>query len=186
VPGGHLLGLRRKGASGGMSDVEFEKFVESLSKRTSRELGLEEKLNPVSKAAWTFFCPQCRTPRALRMSASPWKLRHVFQVGLTTVVFALLASPWLSWKGIVAFVPFWMVFEAVYRLKLRNELCCRNCGLDPLLYLTDVNRARDEMMEFWKKKYQECGLEFPPAPETLARARVAARRKAARSPSTRH
>jgi hypothetical protein len=69
--------------------------------------------------------------------------------------------PWLQWKGVFSFLPLWIVFEVSYRTRVRADIRCRSCGFDPLLYLVDVQKAREEIREHWKKKFQEKGIPFP-------------------------
>jgi hypothetical protein len=111
-------------------------------------------------SVWSFYCPQCKVPRKVPYKPSP-SLKHYAQVGLTAVVFTMATWNWFTWKGIVAFLPIWVVFETVYRSKLRAALGCEACGFDPILYLVDVKRARREIEEHWKKKFQEKGIPYP-------------------------
>ena len=110
---------------------------------------------------YAFFCPLCRAQRKLPEHPDPWSPRSILQIGLCTAVFALAASPWLGFKGWVAFVPFWMVFEIVYRLRMRAKLRCGECGFDPVLYLSDVQRARREVESHWRRRFEEQGIPYP-------------------------
>jgi hypothetical protein len=112
---------------------------------------------------WSFYCPQCKIPRKIPYKARP-TLKHYAQVGLTALVFVLMTWNWFTWKGIVAFVPMWVVFEALYRTKVRAALSCENCGFDPILYLVDVKRARRDIEDHWKKRFEEKGIPYPSAP----------------------
>ena len=100
------------------------------------------------------------------MSIQPkpgWK--HFVQIMITAMFFTLVTWKFFEWKGIVSFVPFWIVFETVYRLKVRVEMSCPYCGFDPYLYLTDVKKARAEIENFWRLKFKERGIPFPGDPE---------------------
>jgi hypothetical protein len=90
------------------------------------------------------------------------------QVGLTAIFFMLVAWPIFNWKGIVSFLPIWLVFETVYRMKTRSALLCPHCGFDPILYLSDAPKARAEITAHWRKKFAEKGIPFPgdPLPES--------------------
>lgn len=112
---------------------------------------------------YTFFCPSCRKERRLPFQPKP-TLNHFFQLGLTTGVTTILLWPWFDWKGIFMFVPLWAVFEFYYRLRVRTKLACPDCGFDPYLYLTDVQRARKEMETYWRKKFAEKGIPYPGDP----------------------
>src|ERR1700722_16520820 len=87
-----------------------------------------------NNSVWSFYCPQCKVPRKVPYRPSPG-IKHYAQVGLTAVVFAMATWNWFTWKGIVVFLPFWVVFETIYRSKLRAALGCEGCGFDPILYL---------------------------------------------------
>ena len=110
---------------------------------------------------WSFFCPQCKIPRRVPYRPKP-SVKHYAQVALTSVVFMLLTWNWFFWKGLVVFVPFWIIFEAVYRGRMRAALSCENCGFDPVLYLVDTKRARVEIQDHWKKKFEDRGIAYPP------------------------
>jgi hypothetical protein len=68
---------------------------------------------------------------------------------------------WMSWKGIVSFVPFWTIFELGYRWKMRAALGCPQCGFDPYLFLVDAKWARKEIEAHWRKKFAEKGIPYP-------------------------
>lgn len=111
--------------------------------------------------SWSFFCPLCRTSRRIAYQPFPGTLRHYFQVGLTAAFFSLMTWKWLSWKGMVSFIPFWIVFEAYYRARMRTDLNCPHCGFDPYLYLIDNQKALVEIENHWRKKFEEKGIPFP-------------------------
>ena len=113
------------------------------------------------KDIWSFYCPQCKIPRKVPYRPQP-SAKNYAQVGLTAVVFTLLTWNWFTWKGLVAFVPLWVIFETIYRSRMRAALNCENCGFDPVLYLVDTQRAREEIQNHWKKKFEERGIPYPP------------------------
>jgi len=100
---------------------------------------------------WQFYCPFCGITRRLALSPRP-QVRHGIQVALTTVFLMALLWPVFGIKGIVLFVPLWVGFEVLYRMRVRAEMSCLECGFDPYLYLSDIPRARLQMEEFWKNK----------------------------------
>lgn len=53
------------------------------------------------------------------------------------------------------FLPFWILFEVAYRLKVRADAICSYCGFDPYLYLVDVPKARAQVEAFWASKLGE-------------------------------
>jgi hypothetical protein len=120
-----------------------------------------------SSEIWSFFCPQCKVPRRVPYRAKP-SPRHYMQIGLTAAVFTLATWKWFDWKGIVVFLPLWIVFETLYRSRVRAALGCEQCGFDPILYLVDVKRARQEIENHWKKKFAEKGIPYPIPPSQQA------------------
>lgn len=112
------------------------------------------------KDVWSFYCPQCKVPRRVPYRPKP-SPKHFAQVGLTSIVFTLATWNWFGWKGLVSFVPMWMVFEIIYRARMRSALNCANCGFDPVLYLVDAQRARREIEQHWRRKFEEKGIPYP-------------------------
>jgi hypothetical protein len=112
------------------------------------------------KEVWSFYCPQCKIPRRVPYRSKPG-LKHFSQIGLTAAVVTLATWPWFAWKGAVAFLPLWIVFEVLYRSRVRAALSCEQCGFDPILYLADVKSARREIEAHWKKKFEEKGIPYP-------------------------
>ncbi len=112
------------------------------------------------KQIWAFFCPLCNVPRRIPFQPRPG-FKHLFQIGLTSVVFMLATWSWFEWKGIVSFFPLWTLFEMVYRSRVRAALACNHCGFDPYLYLIDLPRAREVVENHWRKKFAEKGIPYP-------------------------
>ena len=116
-------------------------------------------------ALWSFICPLCRVERRLPLGPRPGTLKHFFQIGLLTVVFAILCWSKLSGRGFIAFIPFWSIFEVLYRWKLRILLPCSQCGFDPYLFSSDVKRAQQEVEHHWRKKFADKGIPYPHDPK---------------------
>lgn len=100
---------------------------------------------------WRFYCPCCGVTRNLKTAPRPG-VRHVFQVALTTALLSVLCWPLFGMKGLLLFIPLWAAFEGVFRLRVRAELACDECGFDPTLYLANTRLARREMETFWKTR----------------------------------
>lgn len=118
---------------------------------------------------WCFYCPLCKLERRIPYRPQPGGFRHFAQIGLLSIVFTMATYPWLSWKGIVAFLPFWTVFEVIYRSRVRAALMCPHCGFDACLFLVDRGKARQEVETYWRKKLEEKGIPYPeakPAPRS--------------------
>ena len=116
---------------------------------------------------WSFYCPNCRSARRLPNRPRP-ALRHYLQIGMTASFFTLLCWHWFSWKGMVSFLPMWMIFETLHRARVRVALYCSNCGFDPYLYLNDVQSARKEVESYWRKKFSEKGIPYPEKNDPLS------------------
>ncbi len=113
-----------------------------------------------SASYWNFFCPLCTMPRRLTICPHV-KKKHFFQVVLTACVFTWMTWPWMHWKGLVVVVPFWTVFEIIYRWRVRVRLPCPQCGFDPYLLLINLQWAQREVETHWKQKFIEKGIPYP-------------------------
>ena len=112
---------------------------------------------------YRFYCPHCGVERRVALSPSP-RPRHYAQIGLLTLVVMLVAWKWWEFKGVIVFLPLWITFESMYRLRARAQMACNQCGFDPYLFLADSDRAKEAIREFWKKKIPEAPapLDGPP------------------------
>lgn len=61
----------------------------------------------------------------------------------------------------MAFVPFWAIFEAIYRMRMRDALVCDECGFDPVLFLVDNKKAAKAVEAHWRKRFEQRGLPYP-------------------------
>jgi hypothetical protein len=125
---------------------EFEEKFSKKYKRSFFDFSLE------SKKGWQFYCPLCGCTRRASQSPTPDRWIHWARVAVTSALLTVFLWPWLKWNGLLTFLPLWIFFEAAFRIRLRAELACDQCGFDPILYLSDVNRARREVDDFWKRK----------------------------------
>lgn len=159
-----------------MATHSHEKLKERIRRRENaralRGLDAIAVLRMASKSIWRerftqdfrFFCPMCSAPRRIGMHPKPGQPIHFVQIGITTLVVAIgmnLRWPWIGVKALVAFIPLWVVFEVIYRAKVRASVTCRKCGFDPVLYLADVDRTRDAIRDHWRKRFEEKGIPFP-------------------------
>jgi hypothetical protein len=78
-------------------------------------------------------------------------MAHHGQIFVLTLVFASIAFPWLSWKGVMAFPIIWAIFESVHKSLYRKDLQCPYCGFDPKWYKKDIKLARQKVEEFLKQ-----------------------------------
>jgi hypothetical protein len=117
---------------------------------------------------YSFYCPLCAVNRRVPYRSRPGGVRQISQIAITAAFFTLVTWELFSWKGIVSFVPFWAVFEFMYRSRMRASLKCHSCGFDPFLCLTDMGQAKAEIDRHWRKKFAEKGIPYPGSvPETL-------------------
>ena len=95
----------------------------------------------IEAANFRFFCVGCNRERTLLPPAKVGSPRFFGHILLTTAFCTVLAWPWLGFKGAAFFViPVGLVFEAVFRLKMRASLRCPDCGFDRIFYLVDKRR----------------------------------------------
>ena len=110
---------------------------------------------------WCFFCPLCKCARRVPFRPRPGGFRQVSQIVLTALFCTLLMWPIFNWKGVIMVVPFWTIFESVYRWRTRVALACPYCGFDPYLFIQDVKLAGQEVDAHWRKKFAEKGVPYP-------------------------
>lgn len=73
----------------------------------------------------------------------------------------MLSWPYFSWKGVVSFIPFWTLFEMIYRIRVRTLLSCETCGFDPYLFRINLKKAGGEVEQHWRKKFAARGIPYP-------------------------
>ena len=114
-----------------------------------------------SRSMFRFHCMQCKRERLLPYPPNPNNFKNYARVALTAVMIALATQHWVKWMGLVSFFPIWIGFEVYYRWRLRSVIACSYCGFDPLLFLVNTGKARDEVEAYWREKYQAKGLKYP-------------------------
>lgn len=124
-------------------------------------LDLKSFWREVERKDFRFYCAGCHKERHLFSPPKVGTATHFFQVSLTTAFFTLVTWPVWEWKGVVAFVPIWIVFEVYFRMKMRAALVCSDCGFDPILYLVDSQKAAQAVEQHWRKKFEERGWAYP-------------------------
>lgn len=87
--------------------------------------------------------------------------RHYTQVVLTTAFFTLVTWRFFEWRGLVSFIPLWLLFETQFRLRVRASMACDTCGFDPYLFMIDTNLAKREIERHWRQKFSEKGIPYP-------------------------
>jgi hypothetical protein len=103
--------------------------------------------NPAMK----FFCPLCRTQRAMTNKLKLSKMNFAQIVLITGAVMAAL-YPIMGLKSLFTFFVVWFSFEASARMRFRKEIACPHCGFDASWYKRDVKVARRLVHEFWDQR----------------------------------
>lgn len=98
-----------------------------------------------------FFCPLCSTKRAFTISPRLTQ-KNYFQIVMMSVFFAMVLYPFMEWRGVFAFFPIWVSFEATIRILFRKEIPCPHCGFDASWYKRDIKVARRIVKEFWASR----------------------------------
>ena len=129
----------------------------------------------IEQAGFKFYCVGCNRERRLNPPARIGSPLFYFQILLSTAILTVITYPWFGLKGVALFViPVGMVFETLYRMKMRAAIVCPDCEFDPVLYLVDKKKAAQQVEQVWRKKFEQRGLEYPdknnqkrsPSPQT--------------------
>lgn len=115
---------------------------------------LEKRIYRFKSASNNFYCPLCRTPRAIMVQPRPSFKNHL-QILLTTSVMVLLFYPIMEWRALVFFFIIWGGLEAFQRLLFKKDVPCPHCGFDASWYKKDVREAKRRVQEFWVTKNAE-------------------------------
>ena len=124
------------------------------SRRIKNWQPLEDRTFRYKKAAMHFFCPLCRTERVIATGHRLTPLNYA-QITLLTGLMTALTFPWIGYKGLYAFFPVWLGFEAVRRVLFSKEVPCPHCGFDASWYKRDVKVARKRVEEFWAGREEQ-------------------------------
>lgn len=107
-----------------------------------------------------FFCPLCRTERAITISPRLTKKNYV-QILLTSIVFGSALFPLMGGKCFFIFFIVWAVFELSIRTDFKKQVPCPHCGFDATWYKKDVKVARQVVKDFWDQKNAELSTKNP-------------------------
>lgn len=103
------------------------------------------------KKRFEFFCPLCCSLQKTRtIDKISWQ--HHLGMAVVTILITLFAWPLFGAKGLSIHLVIWGGFEIMYRLRKRTEFICRNCGFDPFLYKSDVDKMRSEVKSFLQNR----------------------------------
>ena len=110
---------------------------------------LERRPFRFKNAVHKFFCPLCRSERAIscshRMSG-----QNYLQLALSSAVVSMALYPFMGLRSLFSFFVLWAGFELTIRYLFRKEIPCPYCGFDASWYKKDVKVARKLVDEFWQ------------------------------------
>jgi transcription elongation factor Elf1 len=112
---------------------------------------LEKRVYRYKNAATNFFCPLCRTERAVTTSPR-LSLKNYAQITLTSIVLGAALYPLMEVRSFFVFFVVWTVFELTVRSDFKKQVPCPHCGFDATSYKKDVRVARQEVKDFWAQK----------------------------------
>ncbi len=105
--------------------------------------------NPTMK----FFCPLCRTERAMTVKSRLSK-KNYLQIVLTGVVLSMVLYQFLGVRSFISVFFIWAIFELAVRSDFKKQVPCPHCGFDATWYKKDVKVARQKVKEFWDNRDQ--------------------------------
>lgn len=112
---------------------------------------LESRTYRYKNPAMEFFCPLCRTKRAI-ITNPHLTLKNYFQITLLTGLTSMSLWGVMSWRVVFSFFLYWALFEGARRILFRKEIPCPHCGFDASWYKRDVKMARQLVHHFWETK----------------------------------
>ncbi len=131
-------------------------------KTLEKVTGLKSIWKRIESEGFRFYCVGCNRERRLAPPAKAGSPKFFAHILVTASFLTVLTFHWLQIKGFVFFViPVGLVFEAIYRMKMRDALVCPDCAFDPVLYLVDQKKAVRQVEEVWRKKFEEKGFPYP-------------------------
>jgi rubredoxin len=101
--------------------------------------------------AKNFYCPLCRTERAMTISPR-LTAKNYIQILLTSIVVGSMMFPLMGVKCFFIFFVVWTIFELAVRTDFKKQVPCPHCGFDATSYKKDVRVARQEVKDFWIAK----------------------------------
>ena len=109
---------------------------------------LEHRPFKYKKSKMKFYCPLCRSERAL---TSSYKLsfKNYIQIFIFSVILMLALYPIMNIRAFFVFFVVWGGFELGFRVVYRKELSCPYCGFDAAWYKKSIPVTRKLVDEFW-------------------------------------
>ncbi len=121
---------------------------------------LETRVYKYKNPAVKFFCPLCRTERAITVKSRLTK-RNYLQIILTSMVASMCLYPVLNVRAFISVFFIWALFELVVRTDFKKQVPCPHCGFDATWYKKDVKVAKNLVKDFWADKDQNSSNATP-------------------------
>ena len=112
---------------------------------------LESRIYRYKNPATAFFCPLCRTERAVTISPR-LTAKNFVQILLTSIIFGAALYPLMNLRSFFVFFVVWAIFEVAIRSDFKKQVPCPHCGFDATWYKKDVKVARQLVRDFWDQK----------------------------------
>ncbi len=112
---------------------------------------LETRVYRYKNPAKAFYCPLCRTERAVTISPR-LTTRNYLQIFLTSIILSSALFPLMGVRSFFTFFLVWAIFEIAVRTDFKKQVPCPHCGFDATWYKKDVKVARQLVKDFWAEK----------------------------------
>lgn len=129
--------------------MKSSKSVNLKNFKFKDNVALENRPFRFKKAAMEFFCPLCRSERAITTGPRLTQVNYI-QISLLTFVTSFSLWSLMEWRSLFCVFIYWGAFEGTRRMLFRKEVQCPYCGFDAGWYKKDVKVARRLVDEFWQ------------------------------------
>lgn len=129
-------------------DKHNDHYYSSLTKTAKP---LEQRIFKYKNPALNFFCPLCRTERAL-LYRSRLGVKHYLQILSFSLLIILVTYPVFRERVFICPFFIWIGAEWAMKILFRRQLPCPHCGFDATWYKRNIKIARKRVDEFWQKK----------------------------------
>jgi hypothetical protein len=101
-----------------------------------------------------FYCPLCRTERAMLYSPRLGQRQYI-QIAISTLFLNLLLYPVMGFRALFLGFLVWGSYEMGVRVLFKREVPCPHCGFDATTYKRDVKSSRKEVELFWQNQQEQ-------------------------------
>lgn len=133
-----------------IKDEKGRELANNIKQYSSSSLNKAKRFFRIKNPKKEFFCALCRAPRQLFYTRT-LNLKHYLQVFLFWLTMSAFLYPVMGMNVIYLFVVILTVVEFCNKLLYRRELKCPYCGFDAAWYRRDVKKAKELVVNFWKK-----------------------------------